>query len=387
MDQYGNAPKPDQDPTDAPDDVDNISASTPTEAIAPWSTNQKVMNLGGRALATAGVLLMMFAAYQVWGTAAIEWQAQRTLDAEFALQLPATEPLVLKSEPVDVIGVNDDVIASQNDNAEPEVDSPRVSTFMPELGQAAGRIEIPSIGLVKTFVEGTDRESLRKGPGHYRGTPRPGEPGNASIAGHRTTNGAPFEDLDQLAVGDEIIVTTPDGKFVYTVDAHQESDGLGYPFQIVDPSAVEVLSDHGDNRLTLTACHPKFSAKQRIVVTATLQGEPLMVTAPNPTDLAFESVETQPAESNEDDALVQAEPASEPSSTIGEDADIDELGWNLDELDGTALWATITALVAHAGWVLGKLWRRRPAYVMATVACAPPLLVCFAHLDRLLPAL
>lgn len=389
----------------ANDSPSNISHEP--EPVLAGVGRQTVMNLIGRTFATSGVLIMMFAAYQVWGTALIEWHAQRTLDAEFAQQL--NDLPHLQSRPEASTDQDDNRPTSGIDRTagessasgdaqagEPDLAVRVVDSFQPDIGDAAGRIEIPSIDLVKTFVEGTNREALRKGPGHYRGTPLPGQPGNASIAGHRTTNGAPFENLDQLAVGDEIIVTTPQGRFVYIVDAQGGSDGLVYPYHIVDPSAVEVLSDYGDNRLTLTACHPKFSARQRIVISASLKGEPIQSATPTPVDLAYDSAAGNDTTSAPDEVASQSDNSeygdvfaldAEPSSTVGAAAEIDDLGWNLDELDGTIGWATVTALIAHGGWILGRVWRRRPAYAAATVACAPTLLICFAHLDRLLPAL
>ena len=89
-------------------------------------------------------------------------------------------------------------------------------------------------------------------------TPLPGQKGNAAIAGHRTTYGAPFNRIDELEPGDEILIDAPYGQFRYEVRATT----------IVSPSAGEVLEDKGDNRLTLTSCNPKYSARQRIVVTA-----------------------------------------------------------------------------------------------------------------------
>ena len=76
---------------------------------------------------------------------------------------------------------------------------------------------IPKIGVDKIVVEGVGRNDLRKGPGHYPDTPMPGQPGNAAIAGHRTTYGAPFNRIDELEPGDEILVTTLQGPFTYEV--------------------------------------------------------------------------------------------------------------------------------------------------------------------------
>src|SRR5215207_4730185 len=94
----------------------------------------------------------------------------------------------------------------------------RVIRRQPLKGDAIARIEMPSIGVSEYVVEGTDLGSLRKGPGHYPETPLPGEPGTTAIAGHRTTYGAPFRDIDDLDPGDRIVVDMSDGRFVYRVE-------------------------------------------------------------------------------------------------------------------------------------------------------------------------
>jgi sortase A len=129
-------------------------------------------------------------------------------------------------------------------------------------GDPVGRIRIPEVGLSKVIVEGTDGGSLRKGPGHYPETPLPGIRGTVAIAGHRTTYGAPFRDLDKLENRDELVVEMPYGRFTYEVEREQ----------IVDPTATWVTRRVGHDRLVLTACHPKYSAAQRIVIFARLVG-------------------------------------------------------------------------------------------------------------------
>ena len=125
-------------------------------------------------------------------------------------------------------------------------------------GEAVGRIRIPEIDVNQVVVEGTDGGSLRKGPGHYPETPFPGIRGTVAIAGHRTTYGAPFRDVDKLDRGDEVVVEMPYGRFVYSVEKTE----------IVEPSATYVTERVGYDRLVLTACHPKYSAAERIVVFA-----------------------------------------------------------------------------------------------------------------------
>ena len=143
----------------------------------------------------------------------------------------------------------------------------------PGNGEAVARIVIPAIKMDEIVVEGTDVDALRKGPGHYPWTPMPGQPGNASIAGHRTTYGAPFANIGSLRPGDRITVQTAQGEFVYEVLA-QDSPTKGY--LIVSPDRVDLLRDKGNNLLTLTSCHPRFSNRQRIVVQAKLLGDPVV---------------------------------------------------------------------------------------------------------------
>jgi len=139
---------------------------------------------------------------------------------------------------------------------------PRVLRKEPLPGDAIGRIEIPRIDLEKYVVEGTGTEDLRKGPGHYPDTPLPGEPGTAAIAGHRTTYGAPFRDIDDLRHDDRIFVDLPYGRFEYRVER----------VKVVDDEDLSVLRRVGHDRLVLSACHPLYSAAQRVIVFARLAG-------------------------------------------------------------------------------------------------------------------
>lgn len=134
----------------------------------------------------------------------------------------------------------------------------RVIRRQPLKGDAIARIEIPEIGVSEYVVEGTDVDSLRKGPGHYPDTPLPGERGTSAIAGHRTTYGAPFRRIDQLERGQRITIDMPDGRFLYRVERTT----------IVDDQDLSVLDPVGYRRLMLSACHPLYSAAQRIIVFA-----------------------------------------------------------------------------------------------------------------------
>ena len=124
-----------------------------------------------------------------------------------------------------------------------------------------GKLEIPNINVNQFVVSGTDELSLQFGPGHYIGTKLPGSGGNVGIAGHRTTYGAPFSRLDQVSIGDEIYLTVGLNKYYYMVD----------DIEVVDANTGDyVLFNRGDDRLTLTTCHPRYSARQRLVVSGIL---------------------------------------------------------------------------------------------------------------------
>jgi sortase A len=130
-----------------------------------------------------------------------------------------------------------------------------------QTGDPIGRIAIPQIGADFVVVQGTDSATLRKGPGHYPSTTFPGLPGTVAIAGHRTTYLAPFRNVDELEHGDRIVLTMPYARFTYAVERTQ----------IVEPTALWVTRDVGYQRLVLSACHPLYSAAQRIIVFARLK--------------------------------------------------------------------------------------------------------------------
>ncbi|MFH0917407.1 MAG: class E sortase [bacterium] len=123
-------------------------------------------------------------------------------------------------------------------------------------GDPIGKILIPSIGMDVIMVEGTGKGDLREGPGHWPETPLPGQGGNFVVSGHRTTYGAPFLKLNKVEVGDEIDLVLPYGVARYNVTR----------VIIVLPTQVEEVAQLGKEQVSLAACHPLYSAKERIVV-------------------------------------------------------------------------------------------------------------------------
>lgn len=209
---------------------------------------RKVASITGKILIGAGILLLLFTAYQIWGTAI---QESHTQDALRGTLLSETnnqqiEHALAQATALDKLPKGRPVTASR--------------TIDPAEGQPIGDIRIPRIGINQVIVEGTDTPDLRKGPGHYIGTPLPGQNGNASVAGHRTTYGHPFYNLDAVKVGDPIVVATLQGVFVYDTTKSW----------VVSPNDVEVIKNTPANLITLTTCNPRFSATTRLIVQGTL---------------------------------------------------------------------------------------------------------------------
>ncbi len=209
----------------------------------------------GRALVALGLLVLAFVAYQLWGTGLSESRSQSRLREELHNQLQQAR--------------------SHSQHAGTAADAAPAPEGGPE-----GTILIPRIGLDKVFVEGTGESDLQEGPGHYTGTPLPGQPGNAAIAGHRTTYGAPFYNLNELSAGDAIIITTRQGTFRYDT----------FRSLIVSPDDSSVLEPTSRPVLTLTTCNPRFSASQRLVVQANLLGAPA---PPTPSSVRSPGPESQ----------------------------------------------------------------------------------------------
>jgi sortase A len=247
----------------------------------------------GRTLISLGVLLLLFVAYQLWGTGIAQARLQDRATKEFDAQLAAmattndlpltvettipaiaTEPPVETTVPVSTKPgtpttkpkpkpVTKPVVTS---TTLPQVRAGRSKMERPKEGKTLGKIVIKRIKMNQALVEGADKESLKTGPGHYISTPLPGQPGNSAIACHRTTYGAPCFNLQLIQVGDEILIQTLQGKFRYVAEKQWVVKPKG-------PDAQAVLKNTpGENVLTLTTCEPQYSAKLRLIVRARLVG-------------------------------------------------------------------------------------------------------------------
>ncbi|HEX3732711.1 MAG TPA: class E sortase [Mycobacteriales bacterium] len=197
--------------------------------------SSRIIRISGEALITIGLIVMLFAGYEIYGKTweinAAQGKLTNALDKKWNSALP------------------DDPIP----------------------GQGIARLHIPVLGKDWVVVEGTTLKDIRHAPGHYTGSAMPGELGNFSVAGHRTP--AIFWDLDKLSNGDSIIVETKKNWYVYKV----------YSTQIVSPKQVGVVDPNPDHPglaptrklLTLTTCNPKWDNYQRMIIHAELTGSTL----------------------------------------------------------------------------------------------------------------
>lgn len=124
-----------------------------------------------------------------------------------------------------------------------------------------GSIEIPALGVTEPLLEGIRLPTFDRGVGHWPGTAMPGAFGNAVLGGHRTEGRRPFRNLDTLVAGDEVILTTADGRFVYVVVS----------IEIISPDDLGVVAQNPGFTATLFACHPPGSIDERLVAHLSLQ--------------------------------------------------------------------------------------------------------------------
>ncbi len=211
----------------------------------------------GQTLVTAGVVVLLFVVYELWVTDLLTDQRQGELSDELRAAWEDPAGGTFDGGPIDVA-----------------VGEPFAVVHVPRLGEDWSRV----------IVEGTGTAELEEGPGHYVDTAMPGEDGNFAVAGHRVGRGSPFLDLDRMRPGDPIGVETGDGWFTYRVLGDPATGDFagptGIPGQhVVTPADVDVIaptpggppgSGASGRYLTLTTCHPKYSARQRLVIHAVL---------------------------------------------------------------------------------------------------------------------
>lgn len=216
----------------------------------------KVVRAVGWALIVSGAVVLLYVVYLLWFTNFETDRSQQDLAESWALTVPDSDAEL------------------PDDDPEPVEDEPI------ELGDAYAAIWFERDGEpvvndeVLYVIEGVSLDVLRAGPGHYPESDRPGGEGNLAIAGHRTTYGSPFWSMDELTDGDMIHVLDREGReWVY---AYREQ-------RIVAPTDVWVVGEDpresGAPTVTLTTCHPRGSARQRLIAWGELVGDPIESTA------------------------------------------------------------------------------------------------------------
>lgn len=415
----------------------------------------------GMGLTWASFIGILFVLFQLFGTGVFEYQSQSKLSSKFEAVSPSIEliatPIFLPSTtiettttttssttsipaPVTTIATNQTTVVDENIapvevapttlpaeiapttlpiEIAPTTLPPVIDPTMVEQSTAAikrvtkasegdviGRIMAPSIGLDKYIVEGAAATELRSAIGRYRGTAFLGNKGNVALAGHRTTYGAPFGRIGELLPGDKINILTPVGTAIYEVIDPVVASKLwagtvreiGGGYSVVGPSDEFVLADVGDNRLTLTACHPKFSAEERIVVVAQLIGEPFAMLNPE-FGKSIAQITTPPtlangevaSETPVDPSLDSTEPVFDPSANVVvAPVVIQSLKVTLDGLPNqiapSIVFALLTLVVMTAIAAASEKFGRLRAYIFGSAPFFIVLWFFFRNLELLLPA-
>jgi len=287
------------------------------EATAPRPAKARVdrrrrtaMAIIGRGLTWASVLTLGLVAYLVAASALEHGRAQGALQHSFRT------PLAFGEAPLG------------GDIAE---------------GTAVAVLDVPRLGIHQIVVEGTSATQLKKGPGHLRASPLPGQRGNAVIAGRRLAYGGPFLHLDRLRRGDLIRVTTGQGRAVFVVQRSWT----------VSPHHADPIGPTADTRLTLVTSDPLLLSERRLGATASLRGAAWPAPAGRPTTL------------HRDELGLQGEPTA---------------------ITALLLWAEMLALAALATAWLYRRWSRWPAYLICTPVILLLVLLVFDSFSGLLPA-
>lgn len=227
----------------------------------PQGPVQWTIQIFGELLITIGLILILFVVWQLWWTNIDANRSQDDAKSNLSQQFAS---------------------AASSDPTDPTATEPPAPTH-PELGQAYGIVYIPRFSdtYSRPIAEGTTTDVLDTlGLGHYVDTAMPGEVGNFSLAGHRQTNGAVLDQVEEIQNGDHIYVETADGFYTYTV----------YQTKIVLPTEVDVIAPNPDDPtakpterlMTLTTCHPRYGSTQRYIVHAKMEKwQPLSAGTPD----------------------------------------------------------------------------------------------------------
>jgi sortase A len=371
-----------------------MSADADDGDFPPLGVFRRLVRETGLALIVIGLIVLLFVGYQLLGTNITEQHNQNKLRQAFERALSA--PPTTASIPTPTTTAVADKSSGGSDNPVLGSTSAGSADAAIPTGSAIDHLTIPAIGVDKYVVQGTAEAELAMGPGHYPQTVLPGQIGNAAIAGHRTTYGAPFFRLNNLKIGDDIYITDTSGKrFTYQVTSTK----------VVSPSDVAVLNPTTTAQLTLTTCNPRFGSSSRLIVVAKLliakttpkaPSTTVPTTTPGATTTTIPGATTVPgATTTLPAAATTVTPTTvtptTSSTTIPGDVALASanLGQGNPSARGPAIGYGIAVVVL---WILTRLaihhtrrWKRTLAYVVGIAICLIPLWFCFENVVRLLP--
>ncbi|MEQ1872479.1 MAG: class E sortase [Ilumatobacteraceae bacterium] len=332
----------------------------------------------GKALIVVGLLMFAFVGYQLWGTGIRTAQAQNRLEDEFNAKLESVTTVVTTT--TTIAGAT----TVPGETTTTTVPTAAPSEPVPE-GEPVAILRIPKIGIEWRVVEGVSVKDLQDGPGHFRESVMPGQLGNSAIAGHRTTHGQPFRNLDQLEVGDLIEIETLVGTYTYAVTGSVIVKPSDYALVVptVDPTIATLI---------LATCDPAYTARNRLVVRATLVPESSdQVYAPAPaTPPSSTTVDTIPGEvtttSIGDPTVTTINDAPDDAVQLSDDAFTD--GWFSDSaaIPHVLGWGVLLLAVGFGSYFAGRAAKR--LYVSFLVGAVPFIFVLyfwFENVNRLLP--
>lgn len=347
----------------------------------------------GKTMIVIGLLIFAFVGYQLWGTGIRTAQAQNRLEDEFRAKLEATTTVVSTTTTTTTTVVSETTVPGATTTT--VITVPPTSTLYPIAppsgpipgGEPIATMRIPAIGLNWAVVEGVTAADLKDGPGHFRETVMPGQLGNSAIAGHRTTHGHPFLELDELKPGALIEITTLVGTYTYKVTesliVNPNEYGLVIP--TVDPTIAT---------LVLVTCDPVYTARNRLVVKATLVPDLSgQVYAPPPTT----APPTTTTGSLPDEETTTSIGTTDPTATTiavptgGEAVETGDAfsdGWfsDLAAIPHVLGWGVLLFAVSMGAYFAGRAANR--LYVSFLVGLVPFTFVLyfwFENVNRLLP--
>lgn len=202
----------------------------------------RVLRVIGELGIPVGLVLLLFYAYLLWGTDSYTEEQQRVLQRQLSQRFDH-EPTGKLSQ-------------KKSSDAPGKI----------KLGHALALLRIPRLGADYQYaiVEGVGPEELRMGPGHFPETALPGQVGNFVISGHRTTYAAPFNRIDELRRGDDIVVEAAEARYTYRVV--RKTIVAPTDLSVIEPVPGRPARRPTKAMITMTTCHPKYSAQQRLVV-------------------------------------------------------------------------------------------------------------------------